>query len=170
MIPKNEYPWRGIYAAIVTPMTPDFAVDYAALADHARQVTSVDGIVGLLINGHAGENFVLTRDEKKRVTETIVAAVGAHSIIVSGVNAESSLEAAEHARDAEAAGADAILVFGPNAWGMGQDEEMAVTHHRYVIEATKGPIMLFQASVNAGKMAYSEAIFARLLAMPAWSP
>jgi len=64
MIPKKDKPWRGIYAAIVCPMTADFAVDHQALAEHARAVTAVDGIVGLLINGHAGENFVLSREEK----------------------------------------------------------------------------------------------------------
>lgn len=166
MVPIRKNAFHGIYAAIVCPMRPDFAIDEAALARHASDVVAVPGIVGVLCNGHAGENFVLTGEEKRRVVEVVVRAIGGRAIVVSGVNAEGSLEAARDARDAEAAGADALMVFSPNAWALGQDGEMAVRHHRYVIEATKSPIMLFQASVGAGKSAYALDVLAELLALP----
>lgn len=166
MIPKKAHPFHGIYAATACPMRSDFAVDEAALAKHLAAVTAIPGIVGVLCNGHAGENFLLTRAEKRRVVEIAAKTIGERAIIVSGVNAESSLEAAEHARDAEAAGADAIMVFAPNGWALGQDAEIAVRHHRYVIEAVKTPIMLFQASVNAGRMAFTPEVLARLLQLP----
>ncbi len=50
---------RGIHAATIVPMTSDFLVDEPALAAHIASVASVPGINGLLVNGHAGENFVL---------------------------------------------------------------------------------------------------------------
>ena len=166
MVPNRDNAFHGIYAAIVCAMRPDFAIDEAALARHASDVVAVPGIVGVLCNGHAGENFALTREEKRRVVEVVAKAIGERAIVVSGINAESSLEAAQHARDAEAAGADVLMVFGPNAWALGQDDEMAVRHHRYVIEATKSPIMLFQASVGAGKSAYAPDVLAGLLKLP----
>lgn len=166
MIPKREYPFHGVYAAIVCPMRPDFSIDEVALARHAVDVTSVAGMVGVLCNGHAGENFVLGREEKRRVVEIVVKAIGARAIVVSGVNAESSLEAAVHAKDAEDAGADVVMVFAPNGWALGQDAEMAVRHHTHVIEATRAPIMLFQAGVGAGRMAYAPDVLARLLKLP----
>ncbi|MBL8669594.1 MAG: dihydrodipicolinate synthase family protein [Alphaproteobacteria bacterium] len=166
MVPRSSRPWHGIYAAIICPMRPDYSIDEQALARHAADVAGVPGIVGLLINGHAGENFVLSREEKRRVVETCVAAVGSRSILVSGVNAECSLDAALHAADAEQAGADAVMVFGPNAWGLGQDDEMAVRHHRHVLDATRLPLMLFQASVGAGRMAYPPTVLRQLLQLP----
>ena len=166
MVPTRKNAFDGIYAAIVCPMRPDFAIDEAALARHASDVVAVPGVVGVLCNGHAGENFVLTGEEKRRVVEVVAKAIGERAIVISGINAESSLEAAQHARDAEAAGADALMVFGPNAWALGQDGEMAVRHHRYVIEATKSPIMLFQASVGAGMSAYAPDVLTRLLRLP----
>ena len=51
---------HGIHAATIVPMTPDFLIDEPALAAHIASVTSVPGINGLLVNGHAGENFVLS--------------------------------------------------------------------------------------------------------------
>ena len=45
-------------------------IDEAALASAPRRRgVATDGIVGVLINGHAGENFMLSRAEKKRVVE-----------------------------------------------------------------------------------------------------
>lgn len=166
MIPDRPDRFHGIYAATVCPMTPDWRIDEAALVRHLETVTAVDGIVGLLINGHAGENFLLTPEEKRRVVELAAGAVGRRAILVCGVNAESSLEAARHAAEAEAAGADAIMVFGPNGWALGQDGQMALTHHRMVAEATNLPLMLFQASVGAGRMAYTPGVLAQLLQLP----
>jgi 4-hydroxy-tetrahydrodipicolinate synthase len=165
MTKKRIDSWDGIYPAILTPMRDDLSIDFDAMGRHARDVL-VAGIVGVMCNGHAGENFHTTREEKRHVTEAVVAAIGSRAIVVSGVNSESSLEAAEHARDAEAAGADAIMIFGPNAWGMGQDEEMALRHHRIIIAATSLPVMLFQAAVGSGRMAYTPTVLARLLALP----
>ena len=166
MIPKRENPFHGIYASVVCPMRPDFSIDETALARHTADVIAVSGIVGVLCNGHSGENFVLTREEKRRVVEVVARSIGDRAIVVCGVNAESSLEAALHAKDAEAAGADSIMVFAPNGWTLGQDDEMAIRHHTYVIEATTLPVMLFQASVGAGRMAYAPDVLARLVKLP----
>jgi 4-hydroxy-tetrahydrodipicolinate synthase len=166
MIPERRERWHGIYAAILTPMTQDGAVDEAALARHARDVVAVEGMVGVMCNGHAGENFLLTREEKRRVSEAVVDAIGKRAIVVSGVNAECSNEAAAHAADAERAGVDAVMVFAPNGWALGQDDEMALRHHRIIAAATTLPIMLFQASVGSGRMAYAPHVLGELLALP----
>jgi 4-hydroxy-tetrahydrodipicolinate synthase len=166
MIPDRPNPFHGIYAATVAPMTPDHALDEPALERHLRDMAAVDGLVGLLINGHAGENFLLSRAEKRRVVEIARRAVGDRMILVSGVNAENSLEAAEHARDAEAAGADVVMVFAPQGWALGQDERMAVRHHEIIGQATKLPMMLFQASVGAGRMAFTPSVLEALLRLP----
>jgi MurNAc alpha-1-phosphate uridylyltransferase len=72
------------------------------------------------------------------------------------VNAESSLEAAEEARDARAAGAHAIMVFLPNAFAMAHTTEMALLHHRTIMAAVPGmPLWLFQAHHGAGRMGFT---------------
>ena len=59
----NSQRFCGVHAATVCPMKPDFSIDEAALACHVASVARTSGVEGLLINGHAGENFVLTREE-----------------------------------------------------------------------------------------------------------
>lgn len=166
MIPKTERPFDGLYPSTITPMTADFALDLAALERHTRAVAEVAGIAGVLCNGHAGENFVLAREEKRRVTEVTVRAIGARQIVVCGINAESSLEACDHALDAKQAGADALMIFAPNSWAMMQDERMAERHHRMIIEAAAMPIFLFQGSVRSGRAAYTPDVLARLVRLP----
>lgn len=156
----------GIHAATVCPLRRDFGLDEAALAAHVQAVCRHDGIEGLLINGHAGENFLLTREEKRRVVEICRDTLGPDVFLTSGVNAESSLEAALHARDAEYAGADAVLLFPPNAWGLFQDAASALLHHRHAMAGCALPFLLYQAPVGAGAMPYCPDTLARLVALP----
>ena len=160
----TDNPFEGIHAATVAPMRPDFSIDEDALAAHVSSVSRVRGIRGLLINGHAGENFFLTRDEARRVVEVVRQSVPVGCWLTVGINAESSLEAARLAADAEAAGADALLVFPPNSWAMNHDVAMVEDHHRHVMQAGTLAIVLYQAPVGAGRMAYQLPVIERLIA------
>jgi 4-hydroxy-tetrahydrodipicolinate synthase len=109
---------------------------------------------------------MLTRAEKRRVVEIAQATVGDRAIVVCGINAESSIEAGEHARDAEQAGADVLLVFPPFSWALSQDATMAVNHHRRVAAASGLPQMLYLAGVGALEMTYEPAVLAELVRLP----
>ena len=167
MIPTGPRRFHGIYPSTVLPMREDFSPDWEAYARHTAHCTLRKDIAGVLMNGHAGENFVLSRAEKRRAVEVAVATVGATRIVVAGVNAEGSLDAAEEAREAREAGADAIMVFLPNAFALSHTAEMAVLHHRTVANAVPGmPIFLFQAHHAAGRMAFTPETLDALLEMP----
>lgn len=144
----------GIHASVLIPLEDDFGISEEQLATHVAATATVVGINGLLVNGHAGENFLLGGEEKRRVVEIARATVPKGKIIVSGVNAESSIEAAEQARDAEKAGADALLIFPPYSWALHHETEAVVLHHKLIEAATGLPLFLFQASVSAGRMGY----------------
>ncbi len=162
----DSNPFHGIHAATVAPMRPDYSLDEAALGSHVGSVSRVAGIKGLLINGHAGENFYLTREEMRRVVELVRATVPRDCWVTAGINAESSMEAARQAADAEKAGANALLVFPPNSWGLNHDVGMVEAHHAHVMLATSLPIVLYQAPVGAGRMAYQIPVIERLIALP----
>lgn len=154
---------RGIHAATIVPMKPDFSIDEQTLAAHISSVSSVPGINGLLVNGHAGENFVLSLAEKLRVMEIARKHSPAGCLIVSGVNHEASLEAAREATALEQAGADGLLVFPPNSWALMHADACVTEHHQRIRDATTVPLMLYAAPVGAGAMAYSQPVLERLL-------
>ena len=154
--------FHGIYAATLCPMRADATIDEEALVEHIRTVTSAPGLRGLLVNGHAGENFALEPDEKRRVVELARAAMGAERVLVAGVNAEDSRRAAREGAEARDAGADAIMVFPPFSWALSQDADMALRHHEIVDAATHLPIFLYQAGVGTRDLAYTPVILTRL--------
>lgn len=166
MIPACEHPWDGIYPSTIVPLKEDLSLDEAAIERHTLAVTAPDGIVGVLCNGHAGENVYLSRAEKRRVCEITVSAVGASRIVVCGINAEATEEAILHAEDARAAGADALMVFAPNGWATFHDPAAILAHHRAVIDATDLPVFLFQGSVHAGRTAFPPPLLAELACLP----
>jgi 4-hydroxy-tetrahydrodipicolinate synthase len=166
MIPRQPDAFQGIYAATLCPLLDDGRIDEATLARHLEANAFVPGMKGLLINGHAGENFSLSREEKRRVTEIAFEVCGPRSLLVCGINAEDSLEAQRHVDDAKAAGADAVLVFPPFSWALSQDSRMAVTHHAIANANAQMPLMLYQAGVNAGTMAYRPEVLAELAQLP----
>ncbi|MBS1072691.1 dihydrodipicolinate synthase family protein [Gluconobacter cerinus] len=166
MIPASPAPFRGVYAATLAPFLANGTLDETLFCEHLIDCTSHEGIVGILCNGHAGENHLLTRTEKRRVIELATNTIGANRIIVSGVLAEDLNEACDHARDAVAAGADALLVFPPFSWAVSQDAEAIIAHHTAICNAVDAPVMLYQSSIGSGGMAYSMPILDALLRLP----
>lgn len=168
MIPDGPQRFHGIYPSTVLPMRGrGFAPDWQAYARHTAQCVLRPGIAGVLMNGHAGENFCLSRAEKRRAVQVAVETVGASRIVVAGVNSEGSLDAAEEAREARAAGADAIMVFLPNAFALAHSTEMALLHHTTIARAVPGmPIFLFAAHHAAGRMAFAPETLEALLDIP----
>ncbi len=147
-------PLNGIHAATVVPMTDSFAIDEDRLAQHLTEVSHVRGIHGLLINGHAGENFVLSAAEKRRVVQIARASVLSGCLLCSGINSESSLDLAKEAAAAQDAGADLLLVFPPNSFALSHDPQAALIHHRYALDGCSLPMLIYGAPVGAGQLAY----------------
>jgi len=166
MIPTHATPFNGVYAATVCPLDARGRyVDESALAKHLAAVAAVDGIVGLLINGHAGENFSLSADEKRRVVEIAHAVCGHRSIIVAGVNSEDSYAAQADACGAKQAGADVMLLFPPYSWALSTNLDTVVTHHRIANAEARLPMMLYQAGVGSGGLAYTPQMLTALVGM-----
>lgn len=158
--------FRGVFAATVCPLRDDGAIDEHALAAHVSAVAGVDGIHGLLINGHAGENFMLSRDDKRRLTAIARSACPPGTTLVCGINAEDSREARRHVEDAADAGADAVLVFPPFSWALSQDDEIALRHHRIATAGGPLPFFVYQAGVRAGALAYTPDVLEQLVQLP----
>jgi len=106
---------RGIYPAIPVSFRADRSLDEADIRRYLRWIAG-EGVQGLVANGHTGEISSLTRAERQRVVEIAVDEVGHDLPIYSGISSESTLEAIEHAQDAQAVGAQGILLMPPHQW------------------------------------------------------
>ena len=70
------------------PLKIDKSIDKENLAKHVMEISHVKGIRGLLVNGHAGENFTLNANEQIQVLKIIKENIKKESLIISGVNFE----------------------------------------------------------------------------------
>lgn len=158
---NNERYW-GIYPSTVCPMDEDGRVDAEALEKHVATVWSAGGLKGLLVNGHAGENALLDRAETREVV-AVARAAAREALLVAGINSESTEQAVRLAQDAVAESADAVLVFAPYSWALGVDGEAVMHHHQAIHDAVDVPVMLFQGSVRAARLAYPPELIERLI-------
>lgn len=93
-------PWRGVLVATALPLDDDLSVNHARYAEHCSWLVE-NGCDGVVPNGSLGEYQVLTPEERAKVVETAVAAIGGERVMP-GVAAYGSAEArrwAEQARD-----------------------------------------------------------------------
>ena len=155
--------FKGIYAATVVPLKKNKSVDLNALSKHIKEVIKIDGIKGLLLNGHAGENFTLNKDEQIKVIKISKKFLNSNNKIISGLNFEDPILASKVAIKMIKAGADAILVFPPFSWSQGVSEEMVFEHHKVICNKINKPVFIYQSSIYSGHLSYKKNLLKKLL-------
>jgi 4-hydroxy-tetrahydrodipicolinate synthase len=103
------------------------------------------------VNAHSTEVASCSFDEQRRVLDVAQDEIGGRLPIVNGVWADGSLEAAQIARMAEAAGASALLVFPPAPFTLGQSPAMAIEHFKRIADASSLPLIAFQYPLSTGQ-------------------
>ena len=144
--------WTGVFPATLCSFHEDESIDEAGLAQYIGELARVDGVNGVTCNGHTGEIMSLRPAERSRVTQIVRQAVdeanretGRNVKVISGVSAEGSLEAIDHASAAKDAGADAILLMPPHHWlRFGRSRETAVGYFRDVAQGADISIVVHQ--------------------------
>lgn len=153
---------KKVLPAANLPMFENTSIDAEAYRAHLRWLLTFE-IGGLVINGHAGELESLTREERIRVAEMARAEIPGHLPMVVGVTGLGTREAVECARDAKAAGADALLVMPiPHfAFGAVDRPELIVPYFRALAEAVDLPLVIFRYNAKTGLM-YSVEVLLRI--------
>ena len=142
---QEDQPWAGVFPATLCPFHEDESIDEEGLRSYMRELAAVDGVKGLVCNGHTGEITSLRPIERARVTALVAEETKGKVKVVSGVSAEGSLEATDYAIAAKEAGADAILLMPPHHWlRFGRTSETAIGFFQDVAEGANTPIIVHQ--------------------------
>ena len=167
---------QGVIPAVLLPFHDDLSIDEASFRAHLRDVAAVQGLSAITVNAHSTEVASCTQDEQRRVMEIAGEEVGGRLPIVHGIWADGSLEAARIARQAQAGGASALLVFPPAPFTLGQTPEMALSHFKTIADASDLPIIVFQYPLATGQgypLATLERLFEQvptIRAIKDWTP
>lgn len=121
---KKSTKWENIFPAVCIPLNDDYSVNEAEFRKYLQWLVKFELIDGIVVNGHTGEITVFKPEERALITRIAVEEVGDKVQIISGVSAEGTIETIEHAKAAQEAGADGILLMPPHTWlrfGMKQE-------------------------------------------------
>lgn len=104
---------EGLIPATVTPFHEDGTIDGESLRQHIVRTVNVDGVFGVVVNGHAGEILALTSEERQQVISIAREVVPSTKKLFSGIEARTINGLVSEGKRAVAAGADGILVLPP---------------------------------------------------------
>jgi 4-hydroxy-tetrahydrodipicolinate synthase len=136
----------GVITATVTPFRSDGEIDVEALTEHVRWMVE-GGVSGLLGAGTVGEGGSLSREERRVLCKTLVAATNGSIPVCMAASAERADIAVDYARDAAGAGAQGLMLLPPVLYRADDDE--LETFFRTVADATDLPIMLYNSPASS---------------------
>ena len=129
-----------VITAMITPFDDEGQVDYEESALLAKALVG-SGSDGLVVTGTTGESPTLTPEERLGLYRAVKAAVGDSAAVIAGTGTNNTAESIANSRDAERAGADAVLLVVPSY--NKPPQEGLYQHFRAVAEAVSIPCILY---------------------------
>ena len=109
----SNFLFTGTGVALVTPFTPDGEdIDYEAFRRHVDWQIA-EGVEALVVLGTTGENATIWPAERERLVTAAIDHVAGRVPVIVGTGNNSTSESIVFSKQAEAAGADGLLVVGP---------------------------------------------------------
>ena len=132
--------FTGSITALVTPFARDGALDKDAFRAFLEWQLS-EGTSGFVPVGTTGESPTLSHAEHREVVKTCVEVAAGRVPVIAGAGSNSTTEAVELVRHAEAVGADAVLVVTP--YYNKPTQRGLYAHFAAVARATSLPIVIY---------------------------
>ncbi len=139
--------WTGVFPAATTQFKPDQSLDLEATARHLGALIEA-GVHGLVVLGTVGENTALDAGEKRAVLGAAVEAASGRVPVLTGVAEGSTDAACRYAADAEALGADGLMVLPAMVYK--SDPRETLHHYRAMARASRLPVMCYNNPVSYG--------------------
>jgi 4-hydroxy-tetrahydrodipicolinate synthase len=136
----------GVCTITLTPFTEGGDVDLESI-DSLAGLYLDSGVYGLTILGIMGEAHKLSDEERSMVVGRYIEAARGRVPVVVGCSAVATKVTVERAREAETAGAAAIMVAPPNNV---RNLDLVFEHYRRVAEAVSVPVVVQDEPVNTG--------------------
>lgn len=136
---------HGIVPPILTPIRTDESIDLGSLRRLVDYMIG-EGVHGIWVLGTTGEFASFSRQERADAVEAAVDAATGRVPVVANISDTSTRLAIENARDAAAAGADAIALLPPYYYVHSQDE--LLDHFRRMRSAVDLPLLAYNIPQN----------------------
>ena len=139
--------FTGAGVAIITPMNDDGTVNYAALGE-LIEMQIAGGTDAIIICGTTGDSSTLTDDEHRECIRYTIEKVNKRIPVIAGTGSNDTAYAIELSKDAEAMGADGLLVVTP--YYNKTSQRGLVAHYTAIADAVNIPIILYNVPSRTG--------------------
>ncbi|RRB01256.1 dihydrodipicolinate synthase family protein [Larkinella rosea] len=154
--------WKGVYPALLTPFTADDELDLPLFAKNLHAQLDA-GVHGMIIAGSLGEVSTLSGPEKLALLETALETTNGRVPVIMNVAEAVTKDAVRGAREAEAAGADGLMLLPPMRYFA--DSRETVAFFKTIAQETSLPIMIYNNPVDY-KIMTTVAMFEELAELP----
>jgi len=129
-----------LITAMVTPFTDSLEIDYDKvdlLVDHLIE----QGNDSIVVAGTTGESPNLTKDEKIKLFQTVVARANGKVKVIAGTGSNNTKESIALSKEAEQIGVDGIMLVVP--YYNKPSQEGLYNHFKIIAESVSLPVMLY---------------------------
>ncbi|MFM1786565.1 MAG: Dihydrodipicolinate synthase 1 [Actinomycetota bacterium] len=154
-VSTKEKPFGTMLTAMVTPFKENLEIDFDQAAALAVDLVKL-GNDGIVVNGTTGEAPTTAPEEKAQLVKVVREAVGDSIHVVAGVGNNDTADSVQHAKDAQKAGANGLLVVCP--YYNKPPQEGVVAHFRAVADATDLGVMTYDIPGRAGIQITTESL------------
>ncbi|OAO34417.1 N-acetylneuraminate lyase [Staphylococcus saprophyticus] len=136
-----EDKFKGLYAALLVPFDENGQVKEEGLAQIAKNAIETEKLDGLYVNGSSGENFLLSKEQKKQVFKVAKEAVNDDVKMIAQVGSLDLNEAIELGKYATELGYDVISAVTPFYYPFSFEE--IKDYYFELIEATQNNLIIY---------------------------
>lgn len=139
--------FEGVATALVTPMNDDGSINFDRLKTLIDEQIEA-GVPALVICGTTGESATMTLEEHSEVIRVAIKHAAGRVKVIAGAGSNDTACAADLAKEAEEAGADALLIVTP--YYNKATQAGLVAHYKYIAERVSLPIILYNVPSRTG--------------------
>ena len=139
--------FKGAGVAIVTPMYEDGSVNYDKLAELLEEQIA-GGTDAIIICGTTGESATMSEAEHSKVIKFAIDKVAKRIPVIAGTGSNCTQTAIELSRQAEADGADALLLVTP--YYNKATQKGLIAHYTAIANSVSLPIIMYNVPSRTG--------------------
>ena len=137
--------WKGVYPAVLTPFKNDDSIDFPTFKINLEAQLDA-GVDGIILSGSLGEASTLTDSEKKALLLFTKEQLAKRVPVVMNIAEQSTKMAVRAAKEAEANGADGLMLLPPMCYKA--DDRETVEYFKTVAANTSLPIMIYNNPID----------------------
>lgn len=136
-----------ILTAMITPLNDDYSVNFTQAQRLARYLVD-NGSDGLVVAGSTGESATLSKDEKLKLFNAILEAVGDKTVVIAGTGSNDTRASIDMTKEAEKIGVHGAMLVGP--YYNKPPQEGYYQHFKAIAEATALPLIVYNVPGRTG--------------------